>query len=269
MSKTIAIAGLGWLGKPFAIWLQTIGYLVRGSVTSLEKATALQKSGFNAFHVEISETGVSGSVSAFLSEADYLVIMIPPGLRRNTGANYILKMNHFLTEIEKTSVAKVILVSSTSVYDDTQERVTEKTEPKPAGLAGKQLMEVERLFFSSEKIQTSIVRFGGLFGGSRQPVRFLAGRENLMDGNAPVNLIHRGDCIGILTEIIKQNAFGHIFNAVNPEHPFKKVYYSKKAREFELDPPQFADPEVGEVFKTVDSENIKQLLKYQFKHPLL
>lgn len=269
MSKTIAIAGLGWLGKPFAVWLQTLGYRVRGSATSLEKATALQQSGFDAYYVEISETGVSGSITTFLSEADYLVIMIPPGLRRNTGANYVLKMSHFLAEIEKTSVKKIILVSSTSVYDDTQGRVTEKTLPSPAGQAGKQLLEVEKMFFSSEKIQTSIVRFGGLIGGNRQPVRYLAGRDNLLDGNAPVNLIHREDCIGILSEIIKQDAFGHLFNAVTPEHPAKKIYYTKKALELELDPPSFADPEDGEVFKQIDSKNIDQILGYKFKNQLL
>ena len=268
MSKTIAIAGLGWLGKPFAIWLQTLGYKVKGSVTSLEKATALQQSDFDAYHLEVSETGVSGSVKAFLSEVDYLVIMIPPGLRRKTGANYVLKMTHFLAEIEKASIEKVILVSSTSVYGDSQENVTEKTHPIPVGQAGHQLLEVERLFFSSEKIQTSIVRFGGLIGGSRQPVRYLAGRENLLDGNAPVNLIHREDCIGILSEIIKQDAFGHLFNAVTPQHPKKKIYYTKKALELELDPPSFSAPEESEVFKQVDSENIDKILGYQFKHKL-
>lgn len=268
MNKTIAIAGLGWLGKPFALHLQNIGYRVKGSVTSLEKATLLQQSGFDAYHLEISESTVSGSPKAFLDNVDYLVIMIPPGLRRNTGANYVLKMTHLLTEIEKSKVKKVILVSSTSVYDDAQGKVTEKSIPKPAGEAGSQLLEVEQLFFTSEKIKTSIVRFGGLFGGSRQPTRYLAGRDNLIDGNAPVNLIHRLDCIGILSEIIKQDAFGHIFNAVTPQHPSKSDYYTKKAIQLGLVPPSFAKEEEGEVFKQVDSELLDSVLKYNFKHSL-
>jgi len=268
MSKTIAIAGLGWLGKPFALHLQNLGYRVKGSATSLEKATVLQKSGFDAYHLEISESGVSGSPKAFLENVDYLVIMIPPGLRRNTGANYVLKMTHLLTEIEKSKVRKVILVSSTSVYDDAQGKVTERSLPKPAGAAGKQLLDVEQLFFTSEKIKTSIIRFGGLFGGSRQPTRYLAGRDNLIDGNAPVNLIHRSDCIGILTEIIKQDAFGHIFNAVTPQHPTKSDYYTKKAVQLGLVPPSFAKEENDEVFKQVDSELLELVLKYNFKHSL-
>jgi nucleoside-diphosphate-sugar epimerase len=268
MSKTIAIAGLGWLGKPFALHLQNLGYRVKGSATSLEKATLLQKSGFDAYHLEISESAVSGSPKAFLENLDYLVIMIPPGLRRNTGANYVMKMTHFLNEIEKSKVEKVILVSSTSVYNDSQGKVTEKSIPKPAGIAGKQLLEVERLFYASEKIKTSIVRFGGLFGGSRQPTRYLAGRDSLIDGNAPVNLIHRSDCIGILSEIIKQDAFGHIFNAVTPQHPTKSDYYTKKAIQLGLVPPSFAQEERDEVFKQVDSELLDLVLKYKFKQSL-
>ena len=209
MGKTVAIAGLGWLGRSFAQRLQILGYNIKGSVTSLQKASTLQQSGIDAFHVEISETGVVGPVQGFLSNTDYLVIMIPPGIRRNTGADYVLKMTHFLAEIEKSSVTNIILVSSTSVYNDSQGIVTEKTIPKPASLAGKQLLEVENMFFSSKKLSVSIVRFGGLFGGSRQPARYLAGRKALRNGNAPVNLIHRDDCIGILLEIIKQEAFGH------------------------------------------------------------
>ena len=268
MNKTIAIAGLGWLGGPFARHLQALGYRVKGSVSSLEKASRLQQFDMDAYHVEISESGVSGSVHAFLSDEDYLVIMIPQGLRRNTGSNYVLKMTHFLAEIHKSSVTKVILVSSTSVYDDIQGLVTEKTLPEPAGQAGKQLLEVEHLFFNSEKLNVSIVRFGGLFGGSRQPARYLAGRKDLIDGKAPVNLIHRDDCIGILAEIIKQNALGHLFNGVTPSHPTKASYYTKKAIALDLDPPSFAMTEEDEVFKQVDSENIEKILGYNFKHIL-
>ena len=268
MSKTIAIAGLGWLGNPFAQRLLTLGYRVKGSVTTIEKATALQQNGFDAYPIEITEAGISGPVQAFLSEVDYLVIMIPPGIRRNTGADYVLKMTYFLNEIERASVTKVILVSSTSVYDDAQGRVTEKTLPKPLTQAGKQLLQVEQLFFMSDKLTTSILRFGGLFGGSRQPTRCLARRKNLHDGNAPVNLSHRDDCIGILSEIIKQEIFGYIFNGVTPQHPTKAEYYTKKANELGLIPPTFIEGNDDEKFKQVDSKNIGAFLKYSFKHSL-
>lgn len=265
MSKTIAIAGLGWLGQPLAYRLHLLGYKVKGSVTTMEKATLLQKNGVEAYPVEITDRGVQGSVKALLKNSDYLIIMIPPGLRRNTGADYVLKMVHFLEEIKQTEVEKIILVSSTSVYDDSQGKVTEKDEPQPETISGKQLRQVEQLFANSKGLKTTIVRFGGLIGGSRQPAKYLAGRKDLNDGDAPVNLIHRDDCINILVNIIKQDAFGTVFNAVNSYHPKKSEYYIQKAKELSLEPPTFAESNVDEKFKQVDSENLKKVLDYAFK----
>tara|TARA_A100000171_G_scaffold52025_1_gene68635 strand:- start:270 stop:1070 length:801 start_codon:yes stop_codon:yes gene_type:complete len=263
MSKTIGIAGLGWLGKPLATALNTLGYTVKGTVTSAEKATALQKKGINAFPVEITETGVNGAPQGFLKDLDTLIVMIPPGLRRNTGADYVLKMTHFLAEVETAQVPNCIFISSTSVYGDKQGNVTETDLPEPENEAGRQLKQVEQLFFTSES-NTSIVRFGGLIGGSRQPARYLAGRTNLSGGNAPVNLIHREDCIEVLTAIITQEMYGHIFNAVHPYHPKKAAYYTEKAKELGLELPHFAE-NANTLFKQVDSVNLESVLGYNFK----
>lgn len=265
MSKTVAIAGMGWLGLPLARQLETLGYKVKGSVTSEEKAARLRSTGYHALAVEVSESGVTGASQLLLADTDYLIIMIPPGLRKHTGADYVLKMSYFLSEIEKSEVKKVILVSSTSVYGDDQGKVSERDAPKPETQAGKQLRQVEQLFFTSEIIQTTIVRFGGLFGGSRQPVRYLAGRSELSNGDAPVNLIHRSDCIGILSEIIQQDAFGHIFNAVIPVHPKKRDYYVETARSLNLQPPTYSENDSEETFKQVDSVNIAKILRYKFR----
>lgn len=269
MNKTVAIAGMGWLGQPLAVHLNSLGYSVRGSVTSLEKATQLQQRGLEAYRVLISENGLHGQTNVLLENADYVIVMIPPGLRRNTGADFVMKMTHLLEEIKKYEVSKVILVSSTSVYDDSQGRVTEKDQPMAETINGKQLREVEDLFLNCEEFQTTVVRFGGLMGGSRRPIRYLVGRKDLADGNAPVNLIHRDDCILILAEILKQDAFGHVFNAVNPEHPKKSDYYIEKAKKLGLEPPSFADSVFHETFKQVDSENLKEILGYEFTRDLI
>lgn len=263
MNKKITIAGLGWLGKALATRLQLMGYTVKGSVTDAEKAKDLTRSNIAAYPVIIAEIGVSGLVETLLADTDVLLIMIPPGLRKNTGANYALKMAHFLHLIERSEVKKVILISSTSVYDDAQGKVTEKDAPQPDTNAAKQLYDVEQIFFNTPAFETTIVRFGGLFGGSRNPVRFLAGRKGLTNGDAPVNMIHRDDCIGILTAIIKQDAFGHIINAVSPNHPTKKEYYTKQAIELGLEPPEYTE-ENSLSFKQIDSITVDSVLNYEF-----
>ena len=176
-----------------------------------------------------------------------------------------MKMVHLLSAINESAVKKIVLVSSTSVYDDSQGRVTERDEPKPETIAGKQLRQVEELFMNAEGLQTTVVRFGGLIGGSRNPVKYLAGRKDLADGNAPVNLIHRDDCINILVEILKKDAFGTVFNAVNPNHPQKAEYYIQKAKELGLEAPTFAEAVSNETFKQVDSVNLKSVLDYSFR----
>jgi len=269
MTKTITIIGLGWLGQPLAHRFITLGYVVKGSVSSVDKASLLQQSGLNAFPLEISETGIKGEISALLHNTDCLIIMIPPGLRRNTGADFVLKMVHLLEEIKKNAITNVILVSSISVYDDSQGKVTEKEQPTPNTIAGKQMLQVEKIFVNSEGLQTTIVRFGGLVGGTRQPVRYLAGRKDLADGNAPVNLIHRNDCIRILVEIVKQDAFGIVFNAVNPQHPKKADYYIGKAKELGLVPPTFSETDTDTVHKQVESENLTSVLGFIFEKDLI
>lgn len=266
MNNAIAIAGMGWLGQAFAHHLMVLGYRVKGSVTTAEKAAEMQSRGFDVYPVVITESGVRGEAQALLEGCRVLFIMIPPGLRRNAGADHVLKMRHFLQEVERSGIEKVVLVSSTSVYDDRQGIVTEKVLPRPATDSGRQLFQVEQLFFNAPFLSTTIVRFGGLYGGSRQPVRYLAGRTELNDGAAPVNLIHREDCIGILSEIIKQEAFGHVFNAVAPQHPTKKEYYTQKAKELQLEPPHFSEANPAEVYKQVDSVNVPHRLRYVFKH---
>jgi len=267
MSRTIAIAGMGWLGLPLAQHLKNLGFDIKGSVTKLEKATKLQKSGFDVYAVTITEDGVQGSIRGLLNNATDLIVMIPPGLRGNTGSDYVLKMTHFLNEIEKSEVQNCVFISSTSVYGNNQKTVTEKDLPIPENEAGRQLFQVEQLFFTAS-FNTSIVRFGGLLGGTRQPVKYLAGRENLSGGEAPVNLIHRTDCIGIISEILKQQAFGHIFNAVHPSHPLKKVYYTEKASELGLQAPSYAVTHSEESFKEVNSVHVQELLNYSFTQAL-
>ena len=269
MSQTIAIAGLGWLGLPLAQHLKLLGFRVKGSVTSLEKAGQLQKSGWEAYPITLTENGIKGPVSALLTDVDILVISIPPGLRRNSGADHVLKMAYLLEAVQKAGVKKVILISSTSVYGDQQGKVTEKVIPLPENEAGRQLLQVEQMFFNASGLKATILRFGGLFGGSRQPVRYLAGRTELSGGNAAVNLIHRDDCIGIISQIIRQDAFGHIFNGVMPDHPKKADYYRARAEELGLTPPEFSDPNTeAETYKQIDSDHIEATLNYEFRHSL-
>ena len=267
---TISILGCGWLGFPLAKSLLKKGFLVKGSTTTLEKMSVLENAGINAFQIALSEEVIIGEIVAFLSNSEILIIDIPPKLRGNSNENFVAKIQNLIPFIEKSSVEKVIFVSSTSVYSDaiSIDLITEMTTPNPDTESGKQLLEAEKILQNNSNFRTTVIRFGGLIGEDRHPIKFLAGRENLENPEAPINLIHQLDCIGIITEILEKNCFGKTFNAVSPFHPTRKVYYSKKALELNLPLPKFDEskPSVG---KIISSEKIEIVLKYTFQKPEL
>ncbi|RKS01189.1 MULTISPECIES: SDR family oxidoreductase [unclassified Flavobacterium] len=263
--KKISILGCGWLGLPLAKSLLSKGFSVKGSTTSLEKMSTLKNTGIDAFQIALSENEISGKIDSFLSNSEILIIDIPPKLRGNTAENFVAKMERLIPFIEKNSVQKVIFVSSTSVYSDDNSTITEETKPQPDSESGKQLLEAENLLQSNPNFKTTVIRFGGLIGKDRHPIRLLAGRQNLKNPDAPINLIHQVDCIGIIENIIEQNCFGETFNAVGPFHPTRKEYYTKKALGLNLPLPLFdeSNPSVG---KTILSDKIEVILGYEFQN---
>ena len=272
---TISILGCGWLGFPLAKSLLQQGFLVKGSTTTLEKMSVLENARINAFQIALSEEEIVGGMDAFLSNSEILIIDIPPKLRGNPSEDFVQKVKNLIPFIEKSSVAKVIFLSSTSVYSDSTSSeiseslsVTEMTEANPETESGKQLLEVEKVLKNNPNFNTTVIRFGGLIGEDRHPIKFLAGKENLENPEAPINLIHQLDCIGIITEILEKNCFGKTFNAVSPFHPTRKVYYSKKALELNLPLPKFDEskPSVG---KIISSEKVLTVLEYEFQKPEL
>ena len=170
--------------------------------------------------------------------------------------------------IEKSRIKKVVFVSSTSVYSDEILVVDETTITNPATESGKQLLEVEYLLKSNKNFKTTIVRFGGLIGEDRNPIKFLLGKKNVENPNSPINFIHQNDCIGILKKIIENNVWNETFNAVAPFHPTRKEYYTRKAIELGLEIPSFNELNLF-VGKIVLNDKVELVLGYEFKQTTL
>jgi nucleoside-diphosphate-sugar epimerase len=259
----ISVMGCGWLGLPLAEVLIQKGFAVHGSTTSKEKITVLKKSKIQPFLVVIENHGIIGPIEDFLQDSKTLIIDIPPKVRGDNKNNFIGKIQLLIPYIEKSNVENVLFISSTSVYGNLNDNVTEETDLNPDSEGGKQLEIVEKLLNINTHFKTTVLRFGGLIGEDRNPVRFLAGRENLDNPGAPINLIHQEDCIGIILKIIQKNSWGETFNAVTPFHPSRTVYYTQKAIELNLTPPTFNhdNPSAG---KTILSDKLKRVLEFTF-----
>ncbi|MDX6180868.1 SDR family oxidoreductase [Flavobacterium sp. Fl-77] len=267
----ISILGCGWLGLPLAKRLIQEGYSVKGSTTSENKLSVLENAGIHPFLVALESESVSGAIEDFLAQSEILIIDIPPKLR---GSNvdstttekkiFVEKIKNLISFIEQSSVKKVLFVSSSSVYGNENSVITEETNANPETESGKQLLLAESLLQQNQDFQTTILRFGGLIGEDRHPVKFLAGKENLENPDAPVNLIHQNDCIRVIQEIIYQSKWNEVFNAVAPFHPTREEYYTQKAKEQNLILPKFS-AEKTNIKKVISSEKIERVLNYHFK----
>ena len=273
--EKIAILGCGWLGLPLAKSLLSKGHEIKGSTTSESKLEVLKNAGILPFQIQLEEYQIIGSIEDFLKETDVLIIDIPPGLRREISSleemTFVNKIRTLIPFIEKSGIKKVIFVSSTSVYGDGFPivEITEETKPNPDTESGKQLAIAETLLQSNLNFKTTVIRFGGLLGDDRHPAKFLAGRTNVENPEAPVNMIQREDCIGIIKEILKQVQhdnweWNQTFNAVAPQHPTRKAYYHKKAEIFNLPLPIFAE-NLESKGKMISSKKVETILGYSFQ----
>ncbi len=180
----ISILGCGWLGLPLAKTLLENGFSVNGSTTSAGKLSVMENSGIQPYLIALSENETVGNLSDFLENSKILIIDVPPKLRGSATdpssaprKTFVFKIKNIIPFIEKSTVKNVLFISSTSVYGDTSTAlsVTEETKTCPETESGKQLLETEQLLQSNSNFKTTVLRFGGLIGEDRHPIKFLAG----------------------------------------------------------------------------------------------
>lgn len=257
----ISIIGLGWLGLPLYYHLSKLGYLCKGSTTSISKREKLTLDGVHCHLLELNENEIKGNIVSCLQGSEILILNTPPGLRKNPHSNYVGKIERLLPHIEKFKIKKVLFVSSTSVYEDTAEfqEIYNDSPPNATSNVGSQIVKVEQLLRKNPHFSTTILRFAGLVDADRHPARMMSQRPQVKNANAPVNLIHRQDCICIISEIIKQNKWGEIFNAAYPMRVNKKEYYNRVCQNLGFNAPNFVE-DVSSKGKLIDgAETVKEL----------
>jgi len=251
--NSISILSCGWLGEFLAINLLENGFKVKGSTTSLDKKKRLSDKGIEAYQLRFED--LNDDMLAFLS-SDILVM--------NLTIKDIELYKQFLPVLEQSFIKKLILISSTGVYKNSENPVDENFE-----LSDSVWVAIENLMKNNANYQTTILRFSGLFGGNRKPGNFLSGKK-VKNADAPVNLIHRDDCIQIIKEIIKQDVWEECFNCTADTHPSKKDFYTKASDVIGVDHPLFEEEEGSHSsFKLITNDKLKRRLNYEFIHPNL
>ncbi len=231
----IGIIGTGWLGLPLAKNLRIQGHTVIGTTTSSSKLALLKKEGIQPliFNIE------NPILDQQLQDIDLLLYLVPPGMRHKGIEYFISNIKGFLkSSIPLGSNLKTIYISSTGVYPNQLGIQTENTTIRPDSPTSSALLQAEQLF-QNQLTNTSIIRMGGLFGPRRHPAKFFKDVPVLQNPNAPVNMIHQKDCIGLIEAVIEQKMYGKIINGVAPIAPTRKEFYTEAFKSLHLKQPSF------------------------------
>ncbi|MEP2026077.1 MAG: SDR family oxidoreductase [Reichenbachiella sp.] len=257
---SISILGCGWLGLPLGKHLAEAGYQIKGSTTQVDKIPQLESAGIKPFHLALNPKLI-GDVSDFF-DSDILLINLPP---RNRDGIQDFHETQLQTLLEHIISKYVIFVSSTAVYPSNNQVVTEvDANSECLTRGGISLLNMEQLFANNPAFQTTVIRFGGLYGPDRHPGRFLSGKKNLAGADNPINMIHLEDSIGVIQSIIENELWGEVFNACAPMNETRQSFYEKAARELGVEAPTFSGEPLP--FKKVSSEKLLKRTGYKFQY---
>lgn len=264
--RVVSLLGCGWLAYPLAKALISQGFTVRASTTTPSKLEVLKADGIDPYLVHFADHVAIPDLKNFF-KAEILIITIPPGRRDPSGFdNYRRMIDMVCSQIPHTKVSKLILISSTSVYGNSNDIINEFSSIAPETDSGKLMADTE-CQLRALNVNFISLRLAGLIGPGRMPWNFFAGKSNIPNGNAPVNLIHLKDVIGIIQSLIKQKDSSGIYNGCAPSHPSREEFYTLAAKENGSKRPDFIK-ETGE-WKIISSCRVEEELKYTFEFPSL
>jgi nucleoside-diphosphate-sugar epimerase len=264
--KVISLLGCGWLGFPLALNLISRGFNVKGSTTSPEKLPVFKASGIDPMLVQFDQSIPEPDLTKLL-DGDILIVSVPPGRRTADGPDNYKRMGEILTEqVPGSSISKLIFISSTSVYSDSNSVLTEISEISPQTASAKVIAEIEKSLLALP-IQVIILRLAGLFGPGRSPGRFFSGKTNIPNGLAPVNMIHLEEVISLINSLIDSDSAKGIYIGSTPSHPTKEEFYTLAAHIDKLSEPDFIPEKLS--WKIVNSERVEKELGFSYKFPNL
>jgi nucleoside-diphosphate-sugar epimerase len=252
MKKIFSILGTGWLGLTLAKKLRYF-YNVKVSIRSEEKKQIMINEGLDPYLL-------NEDILEYLDnllDADYLFINFPPSKFNN----YLLFLNKIYSHSKIQNIKKIIFISSTSIYPNTQCNFDESYNIKNS--TSKIVFEVEKQILDKTDV---IFRCAGLMGYDRVAGKYFAGKS-LDCEDSKVNYVHKDDVIEAVKFIVTNDLNG-IFNLCSKEHPNKKDVYTKNAEKFGFTKPIFENKKEYEK-RLVNGLKIEEVgFRYKYPNPL-
>lgn len=241
--------------------------MVKGSTTSPDKISLLKSSNIIPYQLRCTAGSIEGDHVADFFKTDVLFVNIPFKREFTDPQVYVEQMKIIASHAVQGGVKRVVFASSSAVYPLNNKTAREDDKIEPADKRARALLDAEKIFLNESRFNAIVIRFAGLYGPDREIAGFLkTGRVSSKEGNAPVNLIHLDDCLGIVTAALEKNISNEILNACGDAHPLRKDLYVHAAIAMGLKPPVFAESE-NPRYKIIGNEKVKLLMSYRFIHP--
>jgi len=156
MKKSVSIFGGGWVGAPLAFKLALADFQVQVSASSAHKQAAHPNIKVLDFRAE---PGMPEQAWVSMCESEIHIWAIPPRRKKNSEEHYLEILQDWIQQINPITTSKIIFLSSTSVYQNVSDIVTEDSEIQESSLMAKAEAIVQ-----ASKIPSLILRLGGLMG---------------------------------------------------------------------------------------------------------
>jgi nucleoside-diphosphate-sugar epimerase len=260
MKNSVGIIGCGWLGKALASELIEMQHSVVVTTQNTDKKVQLEQQGITTELLSLPINEVEQKFTVF--DQDCLVIAITPQLRQGR-IDYPEKIEQLIHMAERGNVKKVVMISSTAIYQGLEGDVNEDAELDLTIDKVSLLNEAEQAALTFSR-STSILRLAGLVGEDRHPGTFLRGDRKIPEPKIPVNLIHQRDVINLIKNIVNNDNFSGIYNGVSNTNSTKEEYYNAAARALNLPEPNFVNEPPSGIGKKIIGDKIRDKLSYEF-----
>lgn len=215
MHPEVLIIGCGFLGEATAELFSKSGRRVTGIVRSPGSLAALGERSLDAFACDVTDPAYVEGLPSSLRCIPLLVYAVSSG-RGGAEAYGAVYRDGLKRVVEVLRPARIIFVSSTSVYGQTDgEWVDEESPAIPGRETGRILREAESMALAHGGV---VARLSGIYGPGRSVLlrKLLQGEAVLEAGGSRwINQIHRDDAAAALVRLADVSVVPGIYNVTD------------------------------------------------------
>ncbi|WP_045413748.1 NAD(P)H-binding protein [Vibrio owensii] len=240
MANTL-IVGAGWLGTPLAQTLIDQGHQVTVTRRSQTRLDEFPLTSVQPALLDLNEPHSQQQLVELIERhrIERIVGAFPPGFRKGNGQEYAQQWQRLVSATKQSSVNKLLMVSSTTVYPNLAVDMKEEDATLALAQTSEHFSDNARIMLQAEQyvidsgIDYAIVRCSGLIGSDRHPSRF-AMRLKQVSRKAPANMVHQNDAVAATAFALNQ-IDNEVVNATTPNTVSKAEFYQAAITQSDLD----------------------------------